>query len=1020
MKMPRAVPDQRSPADGEGSLAMADVVRLLRANTRTIALAAAVCGGLAAAYALTQPITYQAEATFREKGSRAPSSEEGGILSAVLIGIGGGSSDQGLVALFKSRQLMKPVIEQLGLQATVSERRPSLGTLGLIIWDNLRIELAYAGGRSRPLMPRAASPLIAYDVRYGGEVPLRFSITFEGPSDYRVENAQGRRIGVGQLEVPFNAGDVAFTLRRREPVDFTMRSYNIGFTPLPALARGLANKIKIKPAEKREKVLRILFDYHDRVVASEFINGLMASYRDFASEENHRFAETQLDYLRARQQASLQELQTFMSQHAAALSEDLATSGILDTEKELQSLLAMRQKCCHELKVLELELRRLEAVDPSESDDFRTLSTASNLPQMVQDAVAELNAWRAKRDTLEVVLHDASVRRGDSTQDTLSEHLTNLQGVRCRSDQARECLEALDAGRELPEVDPEHLGYLWKRRLVALQGRIEQAQTNQQKASLQKEAKAVQDSLKGYLNHQLHASQVHERIIQERVAHQYSPDPELQGIDLHSAEELFLALTQGRNAVEVAERQNHFVLQQLQDPSFEISSLADTLPDPVSASIIKEASKLLLSLQDSHNRSEREQTRLREELSRQREFLAAHLKQSNQLLNLRKEFLNDKTYALQKVLHDLIQQQVGVAEKHLSDYLLARIDSLQIEQGLIEQTQAELRQQMALLPARWVSEQIIAQRLRLNKALVEEVAKLVESKNIANNLETIQSGPIDRATAPILPKRPGLIWFALLGMIFGATLATGCVVVNGIRRGLEASPENLWLDKQSVAGFLDGSDTMLLETLRRLSAHLYSDSGDVLFLMLGHGPDYSREFAKLLAKGGAKVARISLAFDGQDKPSELPGILQVLEGSAPQPTIRPAGEYDEIASGGASLYRNELLRAPRFQAILEALRARYDAVLLVAPTLPNSAEAENIVERFNRIAATLDGERLQDIASLLHPSSPTQIAFLFATSPKPVQLSASIKEAQAIALGHFERLRILIQDRLQAWFEQVK
>lgn len=1019
MKTPRAVPDERVPGEGESSLAFADVVRLVRAKIRTIAIAAVVSGGLAAAYALTRPITYQAEATFREKGSLSPSPEGSGVLSAVLFGVSNGSSNQGLVALFKSRQLMKPVIEQLGLQATVSERGPSLGPLGLI-WDNLRIELAYAGGRSRPLAPRASSPLIAYDVRYGGEVPLGLSITFEGPSEYRVENAQGQRMGVGQLDVPFDAGDVAFTLRKCEPMDFAKRSYRISFTPLPALARSLATKIKIKPAEEREKVLRILFDYHDRVVASEFVNGLMASYRDFASEDNHRFAETQLDYLRARQQASLQELQTFMSQHAAALSEDLAISGILDTEKELKGLLAMRQKCCHELKVSELELRRLEAVDLSEPDDFRTLSTASNLPQMVQGAIAELNAWRAKRDTLEVALHDASVRRGDSAQDTLSEHLANLQGVRCRSDQARECLEALEAGHELPEVDPEHLGYLWKKRLVALQDRIEQAQTEAQRASLQKESKGVQDSLKGYLHHQLHASQVHERMIQERVAHQYSPDPELQGIDLHSAEGIFLALTQRRNEVEVAERQNYFVLQQLQDPSFEISSLADALPDPVSAAIIEEASKLLLSLQDSHNRSEREQTRLREELSRQREFLAAHLQQSNQLLNLRKEFLNEKTYALQKVLHDLIQQQVSVAEKHISDYLLARIDSLRIEQELIEQTQAELREQMALLPARWVSEQMIAQRLKLNKALVEEVARLIESKNIAHNLETIQSGPIDRATAPVLPKRPGLLWYSLLGMVFGAALVTGGVIVNGIRKGLEASPENLWLDKQSVAGFLDGSDTMLLETLRRLSAQLYRNSRDVLFLMLGRGPDYSRELAKLLAKGGAKVLRVSLAFDGQDKPSELPGLLQVLEGSVALPTIRSVGAYDEISSGGASLYRNELLRGPRFQAILESLCARYDAVLLVAPTLPDSAEAENIVERFDRIAVTLERERLQDIASLLHPPSAAQVAFLFAASPKPVQLSPSIQEAQTVAMSHLQRLRVLIQDRLQVWFDRLK
>lgn len=928
-------------------LAMIDLWRLIKRQRKLICGAALFCGALAVLFALNRPVLFQAEATFRDRGSRAmamgPSS---GVLSAVLSNMGGGSSDQELISLLKSRQLMGPVIQEMGLQASVKEKSIFAGFQG-VVWDNMRAELAHLRKSRTPFTTLKPPAIALEELVYLGEVPTAIQIVFIDDQNYRVEQG-GVPVGLGRINETLRLENISFKVKENQPGEFLQkRSFDVSIRPLATVAAELAKSLKVKPAEEREKVLRFTFLYPDRHQASRFLNGLMASYYSYMTEESRRFAEIQLSYLRARQQASIDDLQTFMKDHALQLSEDLHSSGIFDTERELQYLLATRLQCCNEAKNVELELRRLLAVDPNDPGDFRALSTSANLPAAVQEALQQLSQWRVKRDTLEVVLQAAAGGQRENGHAIVDAHLADLKAVRCRADQARECLKAIQSGQDLPTVGTDHVAYTWLNLWHSLDP-----------ADLM-ERQTFKESLIAYLHHQLHASKVHERIILERASHQQNPDPELQGIDLNTVEQLFLSLTDEQSKVESSRKQNSFVLEQLQDPHFEISSLAGSLTDPVSRELVAEAGKALIRLQDIGNRSDREQTRLREDLERQRAFLVAHLTQANQLLDLRAEFLQEKNRGLQKVLLDLIQQQVSVSEKHLSDYLLARVDHLQNEKILIDQTLGELRQQMALLPSRWASEQIVNQRLKLNKTMVEEVAKLVESKNISNNLETIQSGPVDRSLPPLLPRQPGILLFAVLGTCLGAVLASGLVVFGGIRKGLAASPENLWLAKQQVAGCLHPQNPQPIETLRRLTAQLPLNEQKVILLVLGDGPDYSREFATLLAQTGAKVLRVCVAFDGNTSPQ-----------------VVSKGDYDEVIAEGMAQYRSELVTGTRFQALLETYRELYDIILVVTPTKPDTAEAEALVTHFNRVAVTLHEERRQDIDFLIGCTT-ARISFLF-------------------------------------------
>lgn len=858
------------PLDQDRPLALADIVRLIKKGRTAIFALAFLCAICAILFALIRTPIYQVEATFRDKGSSGGSmGSSSSMMSTLLSGLGGVGSDQGIISLLKSRQLMAPVIETLGLQAQVFQDQPSSRLTTII--TNLAFEWAKRFGDAHAHLEKRIPFLAARDVRYSGERTLNTRLLFDDADHFRLERSDGQLIGRGELGIPFHPLDeseLTFTLIQQVPGDLSGQTLSLALSPLPDTALTLASHLKIKPAEVGESVLKITFEHGDRHIASAFVNGLMDSYKQFTSNENERFSQRQLDYLKGRQEESLEELNSFMMDYALSLANDVSSSGIISTEKELNYLYTARQKNKNRFEEVTLKLRRLQNPGSTETCNYRNLCAMPDLTVSMLEKINQIARLTEQKDSLNIALE----------------------------------------------------------------------------ASQQKSPEEI---------HQLFDHQV---------------------VDLEAAKALQLNLHTQLNETEVSIKENQFILEQLRDPAFEISSVAVSLSDPVGQTLMNQASQRILSLKDTENRSGREQTRLREELEQQRAFLTGHLTQANELMSLRQAFLTEKLSALQRVFLDLIKQELNVYQTQLTDYVFAQKDYLQTEQKLIEQTQEELRDQMALLPIRWAAEQIIQQRIELNKALVEEIATLVESKNISNHLEMVQSGPVDLAVTPLLPKSSGLLVFAVLGACLGAGLGVGGVVLNGIKKGLPASPENLRLADQHVAGYLTNQSEQQIETLRRLAAYLCTEGQSVFLLMMGQGPDYSPEFAELLAKRGDRVLRISLAFDTEGDKKERPGLLQVLEGQAGQPLILSHGEYDHIGSGGRSSYRAELIGGRRFQTLLKGWMQQYDAIILAAPIKPDGGEAAALAGQFSAIAVTLDGERLQDLGPLL---SVPRVSFLF-------------------------------------------
>ena len=285
------------------------------------------------------------------------------------------------------------------------------------------------------------------------------------------------------------------------------------------------------------------------------------------------------------------------------------------------------------------------------------------------------------------------------------------------------------------------------------------------------------------------------------MSHQQAPLKEFQGINLNIAKDLYISFNKELSNAESSATQHEFISDQLNEPNFEISSLSTILTDPLSLEMITRTSNLILALKDQDNRSAKEQERLNADIAIQKGFLKTHVQQSIALLNLRQKFLKEKIQHLQSLNLSLIQEQISILENQINEYIDNTLVNLNQEKLLIEKNLNELRMEMAAFPQKWAAEQLIDQQMEINKNLVEEISKLVESKNIANNLEKLQSAPVDMAFPPLHPKSPRLILLTLFGAVAGAFLGFLWILGWSIIQGIQASTDNLKGIGTDVCGF---------------------------------------------------------------------------------------------------------------------------------------------------------------------------------------------------------------------------
>ncbi len=948
--------DKKKNGEEKLLITFSDIITLFKQSKFRIMRWAVYLGVLGALFALIQPIRYRAEATFREKSMKS-----GGVSNSILQlfgSQGSGSQEHEATSLIKSRKIMQEVIEKLHLQATI-EQKCKEEHLTQRIRRNLKISLASFTQSPQPVLEDPSCVIKIDALEYNGEIPLNFLVDLKERGIFEVHDGRDYKIiyGKGRLGVPFKIEHLNFTLiaEKEGPVDPQLFSLKI--LPMKDTANQLCKILQIENEKTDKGVLKLFFDHRNRQKATDFVNHTMDCYQNYLKANHDKIARMQLDYLHLRQSELASNLNTIMQKHASFLANDLYNSGFIDSDKEMDFLAKSQHEYREKLLKNELEIKRLENLQPNTIFDNEKGFGDAPLINTILIGIREL---KQRRDGLEIEIQKKGASRSDDLRQSFDNQIRELEEVQ---DYTADLQDTIDRFHQhLPPNpsallnDPRFLMRGWFDRLEILE-RTDPVEWQKSRESFQ-----------FYLNNIERLFNVHEKILLERLTHQQNPTGEYQGVDIRVAEELYIDYSKRLIQLESTIRQNLFFIKQIEEPNFEITSLSSELKDPISQDMILRASQLVLTLKDQNNQSIKEQERLKDELHLQRTFLTLHLQQMVELMQLNKVLIEEKIFALQNVSLELIHQNISLQENTLIDYVESRLENLRRERQLIKQHLRQIHKEMEGLPNKWIAEQLIQQEVATNQLIVEEIAKMVESKNITHNLEVIQSAPIDIAIPPVHPIAPNLLFSTLLGGFFGCLMGSGLVLGSTLRKGLKASAENLKLAGYHVSGHLSSSIPSLqgdnLETLRRL--HGYIDppnnssqppASKKLLLIEGKGPEFSSDLAELLKKRNKKIILLDLNFDQSSEESSK-GLLQYLEGSIPFPVVHATPYGDKIEAGGFSAYSIESLSTSLFKKLLDQLETRYDWVIAYSRMSPLSAEAESLAPLFSAVAVTLKEEKI--------------------------------------------------------------
>lgn len=936
---------------------LSDFKRICKRWKRTIIKGSLLCAAFGVIVSLLLPVKYTSEATFYEK---AKTNSNSASKSTALLLLGEERENSAIVML-KSHKILEAAVKKLDLQATIEPYTilptPIVKVLKHLHYakENILAQGAHLVRSKYPVIAEKLPEIVAKSVVYSGEIPLYYDLKFTSPTRFEVYDSIAGMIGEGSLATPFVYKNVQFTLQATPRIALNERRYQLKLKPVRRMAEEISDDLKVVSDYKDKSFITLTLHFRSRQETSALLNAVMEAYREHLLEEHHLIVASQVAYLTQRRHSMEEQLATLMHEHAEQLS---AHAGSLDL------LVATQQNLQKKLLSIDLEIKHIQQT-LNEGPYLQAQYSSENDPPFIHQTLAEIRRYRQQCDAIDVVVGNSLNRAEETAHAPLEDEWEKLASIQQKTAEAKLLLAKLESNESLPATplllnQPKYRLKMWIQKLADLAA----TGTPNEKDELL----AFRQKFSSYVAHLVHLFEVHEKTLQDRLIHQQRPAQEFQGIDLDTANALYLSYCRELNETEANANQHQYIIDKIPQPDFELSSLIAILTDPVSHEIVKKAGTLALTIKDQTNRTQKELERLNQELDLQRNFLIVHLQQIMELFKLRVDLLRSKIQSIQSITFELLQQKISLLEKSLHDYAASHLNSLQHEQTLILQQKEALQNDFDKLPEQWATEKLLDLYLKTDATIMQTIGSLIESKNISDHLEMSLSAPFDRAVPPLQPRSPHVLIWALLGALLGGLSVTFFALVRSVKNGVEATEDNLRLAGQQVAGSLSlvTKKAIRVETLRRLAAQLcpcranLSMSGETLLLLENRGPDYAAEFAELLSKRNLKVVVISITFDQIESEHES-GLMSYLEGVSKEINIMRGQAFDRIAAGGITDFGSELLESVAFQRLLAELRERYDLIMAVSQAPLLSAEAEALLPIFDGAVLTVTNEKLHEL-----------------------------------------------------------
>jgi uncharacterized protein involved in exopolysaccharide biosynthesis len=234
----------------------------------------------------------------------------------------------------------------------------------------------------------------------------------------------------------------------------------------------------------------------------------------------------------------------------------------------------------------------------------------------------------------------------------------------------------------------------------------------------------------------------------------------------------------------------YVALSEIEDPSYEVLHAREWVEEiasiPGYVEIVSEEKKL----KDSYF-STKEKQKIQEGLFFKKKLFASELKKQAQVLEKKIGLQKQNIVALDQLVDRMLDKEESFVKQQIQLQWQEKQQLLALESQALEQRLAHLQEEEKKLPCKWLQENRLRLDADLNLALMEGLARMIESKNIEYHLAFLQSSILDPAFVPLKPQVLLIVPFGLLGAGIGVFAWVIVEILLALRRGFPMSIKGL-------------------------------------------------------------------------------------------------------------------------------------------------------------------------------------------------------------------------------------
>lgn len=875
------------------------------------------------------PVKHKIHAIFKdhEKNSGETKSAFNTLLKSIDVSV----QKEGGHVLLTSTPVIQPVIEQLGLQGVVQER-------SILSESWLQCRRALSAELRVPLVEEETFSF--KEISYSGERVKRFKLFFRSKEHFELRDRKERLIAIGEVGIPLTASDVTFTIET-VPSELKLRfSYPFSILPFEEVCHHLLEKLETKPDKTNSEFIHIYFTDPKRCFGKKFVNALMESYRRYLLVENQSLTQAQMTYLEKRRDEYCQKMDGYLQTHVNYMKESLKERGAFTLGQHLPFFQERRLRYTGDLHALEMKRRRL-----SEADPWTFLPAAQDVGTL-QD---NLHTLSKEKDELSLALSSSF-----QNEEKIGHYVKQLDTLQKEKLETKAGIHQFFASLAFPNKERERM-------LLSQQPSL---LTGEDLSYVQNKKKRFHHLLgntsgltKQWCRQNLRLLTLQEEVLKKRLIAGIPVEQEYQGIDLKTARTLLLNTINKRDETDLHLNQMQVACRALEKDDVEYISLTAAFPDGISQGFVREMGELNQKLQRERDYTERESERLERKLQLKTNDLKRHMKETIALTQSDLERLDQRIQKIQRTIVDLLGQEIALVEKQIQDRIDEQLLYLDKEEELIRGQLYEVKSELSGVPDLWLKERQLQFSADLNQGMLESLVKLVESKNIENDVSILKAKPINPASTPIKAKSPLLCIFGGIGGLIGGMIVFAFLFFHALHHGFPMSLKNLRQKGKKVLGTLKRKEA--LETLRHLSLLLEDEQAKVISLIMGTGQEFVTPLADLIASEKKQVLVIDFSPTKKIKPN---GLAAYLEGKMDDPNIQSQSYGGRLSFAGSEEKIPELVKQKRFQDLIEKLKKSYDYLLLAFPVSSKKVLPKVVLPTCDHTVIRLDGDSMDDLS----------------------------------------------------------